>query len=431
MRFSCPNCFAPYDVPLEKLPEEEIKPTCKKCGRVFTIVKASGDPIKDRAKRMQGVVVLHEEKKGFASSGRENIASNGAHGKGLINSVLFQKKSFKIGLCIGAIVLLFLSGGFYQWRHSIHEQFERVLRLSLAQAATDGLALKFQDVSFSFLGGLTRYNGSIRGLSLSDQGGRDSLKLVDQVNFELDLSKKRFITQPFNALLVIRDSKIVLNGCVVEVEENKGFSAKFKVHDSSLDTGGLDFLVIQGLEVSFNFQGGDWKEDPRFSLGDADISFKASNVGTSDSTVSKDVDILLTVKNGLFLKEAYAAESEKANYFEILRTKLGDSKTVASVAHCSLKILGSSVNLAGKVEFHNPVTQSDADMRLTATDFSRIMKVIYSLNRESFDKIVSTIVMLSDNNIHVYRESDDSLRVDLSYKDSKAKINDRYLENLI
>jgi predicted Zn finger-like uncharacterized protein len=430
MQVSCPNCYATYDVPLEKLPEEEIRPTCKKCGHAFTIVKASGDPIKDRARRMQGVVVLHEEKKEFSSSGRENTASSAGYGKALINA-LSQKKPFKIGLSIAGIALLFLSAGFYQWRHSIHEHFERVLRISLAQAATDGVALKFQDVSFSFLGGLTRYNGTIHGLSLTDQGGRGSLKLVDQVNFELDLSKKRFITQPFNALVYIKDSKIALNGCVMEVEENNGFSAKFKVNDSSLDTGGLDFLVIQGLEVSFNFRGEQWKEDPRFSLGDADISFKASKVGTSDRTVSKDVDILLTVKNGLFLKWAYAADSEKANYFEILRTKLGDSKTVANVEHCSLSILGSSVNLAGKVEFHNPVTQSEADLRLTATDFSRIMKFIYSMNRESFDKIVSAIVTLNDKNINVYSQTDDSLKVDLSYKDSKAKINDRDLENLI
>jgi predicted Zn finger-like uncharacterized protein len=430
MRFSCPNCYASYDVPVEKLPEEEIRPTCKKCGRAFTIVKASGDPIKDRAKRLQGVVVLHEEKKDFSSSGGEKPDSRGVHGKVLINRALFQKKRFKIGLCIAGIALLFLSAGFYQWKHSVHEQFERVLRSSLAYASTGGAALKFQDVSFSFPGGLTRYHGSIHGLSLTDQGGRGSLNLVDQVNFELDLSKKHFITQPFNALLNVGDSKIALNGCVIEVEENNGFSAKLKVNDSSLDTGGLDILVIRGLEVSFNFRGGEWKEDSRFSLGDADLSFKVSNVGTSERTVSKDVDILLTVKNGLFLKEEYAADSKNANYFEILRTKLGDNKTVANVERCSLNILGSSVNLAGKLEFHNPVTESEADLHLSATDFSRIMKFIYRMHKESFDKIVSAIVTLKDQNISVYSQSDDSLKVDLSFKHSKAKINDRDLENL-
>jgi hypothetical protein len=162
-------------------------------------------------------------------------------------------------------------------------------------------------------------------------------------------------------------------------------------------------------------------------LGDADLSIKASNVGTSDRTVSKDVDILLTVKNGLFLKEEYAADSKKANYFEIIRTKLGDNKTVAKVERCSLTILGSSVNLAGKLEFHNPVTASEADLRLTATDFSRIMKFIYHMHRESFDNIVYAIVTLDEKHIRVYNQSDDSLTVTVSYRDSKAQINDRDL----
>jgi predicted Zn finger-like uncharacterized protein len=431
MKVSCPNCYATYDVPLEKLPEEEIRPTCKKCGVAFTIVKASGDPLKDRAKRMQGVVVLHEEKKELPSYTREDTASNGAHGKSLLNTALFQKKSLKIGICIAGIALLFLSVGLYQWKHSIRKQFERALRSSLAYASTDGLALKFQDMRFSFPGGLTRYHGSIRGLSLADQEGRSSLKLVDQVNFELDLTKKHFVTKPFNARVNLQGTKIDLNGCVMEAEENNGFSLKFRVNDSSLDTGWSDFLIIRGLEVTFNFRGGDWKEDPRFFFGDADLSFKVSNVETSNKTLGKDVNILLTVKNGLFPKEEYATESNKANYFEMLQAKLGDNKTVANVERCSLNIVGSSVNLAGKVELHNPVMKSVADLHLSATDFSRIMKFIYRMHRESFDKIVSAIVTLNDKNINVYSQTDDSLKVDLSYKDSKAKINDHDLENLI
>jgi predicted Zn finger-like uncharacterized protein len=431
MQVSCPNCYATYDLAPEKLPEAGIKPTCKKCGIAFTIVKASGDPLKDRAKRMQGIVVLHGEKKEFSSHDGERTAATGVQGKSPLNKALFQKKGFKVGLCIAGMALLFLLAGFYQWKHSVHEQFERALRNSLAHVSTDGVALKFQDMSFSFLGGLTRYHGRIHGLSLTDQEGRTSLKLVDQVDFELDLTRKRFITQPFNVRMNVQNTKLALNGCVMEVEENNGFSMKFRVNDSSLATGRFDSLVIRGLEVSFHFRGGDWKEDPRFSLGDADLSFKVSDVEASNRRVSKDVDILIAVKNGLFPREQYAAESSRANYFEILRTKLGDSETVATVERCSLDVLGSSVNMAGKVRFHNPVTESEADMRLTAMDFSHIMKFIHSTDRESFDKIVSAIVALDEKNISVYSQGDDSLRVNLSYRDSKAKINDRDLKSLI
>jgi predicted Zn finger-like uncharacterized protein len=431
MQVSCPNCHATYDVAPERLPEEEIRPTCKKCGVAFTIVKASGDPLKDRAKRMQGVVVLREEKKKLPSHSGEDTASNGVHGKNLLNTALFQKKSLKIGICIAGIALLFLLVGFYQRKHSVRKQFESALRSSLAYASTDGVALKFQDMSFSFPGGLSRYHGSIHGLSIADQEGRNSLKLVDQVNFELDLANKHFITKPFNARVNVQGTKIALNGCVMEVEENNGLNVKFRVNESSLDTGWSDSLIIRGLEVSLNFRGGDWKEDPRFFFGDADLSFKVSNVETSDKTLGKDVNILLTVKNGLFPKEEYAAESNKANYLEILRAKLGDNKTVANVERCSLNIVGSSVNLAGKVELRNPVMKSVADLHLSATDFSRIMKFIYRMHRESFDKIVSTIVTLNDKNINVYSQTDDSLKVDLSYKDSKAKINAHDLENFI
>jgi hypothetical protein len=431
MKVSCPNCYATYDLAPEKLPEEGIKPTCKKCGVAFTIVKASGDPVKDRAKRMQGIVVLHGEKKEFSSHDMEKTEATGVQEKSPLNIALFQKKGFKAGLCIAGMALLFLLTGFYLWKHSVHKEFERALRSSLAHASTDGVALKFQDMSFSFFGGLTRSHGRIHGLYLTDQEGRTSLKLVDQVDFELDLNRKRFITQPFNARMNVQNTKLALNGCVMEVAGNNGFSMKFSVNDSSLDTGGFDSLVIRGLEVSFHFRGGDWKEDPRFSLGDADLSFKVRDVEASNKRVSKDVDILIAVKNGLFPREQHAAESSRTDYFEILRTKLGDRETVATVERCSLNVFGSSVNVAGKVRFRNPVTKSEADLQLTAKDFSHIMKFIHRTDKESFDKIVSAIVALDEKNISVYSQGDDSLRVNLSYRDSKAKINDRDLKSLI
>jgi hypothetical protein len=48
--------YAIYPINQEKLPQKGATPTCKKCGVAFTIVKATGDPVKDRAQRMKGYV---------------------------------------------------------------------------------------------------------------------------------------------------------------------------------------------------------------------------------------------------------------------------------------------------------------------------------------------------------------------------------------
>jgi len=59
----CPHCFANYFVPPERIPEEGVTTPCKKCGKSFTMVKASGDPVRDRANRQQGFVVVHGKRR--------------------------------------------------------------------------------------------------------------------------------------------------------------------------------------------------------------------------------------------------------------------------------------------------------------------------------------------------------------------------------
>ena len=59
----CPHCFANYFVSPERIPEEGVTTPCKKCSKTFTMIKASGDPVRDRANRQQGFVVVHAKKR--------------------------------------------------------------------------------------------------------------------------------------------------------------------------------------------------------------------------------------------------------------------------------------------------------------------------------------------------------------------------------
>jgi len=186
----------------------------------------------------------------------------------------------------------------------------------------------------------------------------------------------------------------------------------------------------QGLELTLGFKGGDWNADPRFLLGDADLGLKVKQVESLSASISKNVDILFTLKNGLFPKQSDGVKAGPGNYSETFRTKWGESGTVASIDRCSLNILGSAVQLAGKLEFRNPLDESDLDLSFRAKDFSRIMKFIHRMNSETFDKIVLMLVALDDNKVNVYAPSTDSLDLNVSYKTSKIKINEQELKPL-
>jgi hypothetical protein len=113
-----------------------------------------------------------------------------------------------------------------------------------------------------------------------------------------------------------------------------------------------------------------------------------------------------------------------------LNAKWGQSKTVANIDRCSFNLLGSAVQLAGKLEFHTPPDESELSLALKAKDFSRIMKFIYRMNGETFDKIVVALVDLDEKNVNLYAPNTDALDLNISYKPSKIKINEQELKPL-
>lgn len=433
MQVSCPNCYTSYTVSAEKIPEQGVTPTCKKCGTTFTIVRASGDPVKDRANRMKGFVVLREKNRVNPFQNRENSSVDGSDKKFAIGSI-YEKKSFKVGLCVAAVVILLLFAGFYQWKSMVHERFEEALRNALAHAPDSGFALKFREVKFSAFGGLTRDTGCIQGLHLVylvDDETPFTLNLVDEIPFELKASQKHFITKPFDMGLNTADSEIVLRNCVIEAQENQGWSVEFRVDQAYAGAKGLHAVTAQGVAFFCDFRGEEWKEDQRYLIGDANFGFIADQIESSNVTVGKDLDILFSIKNGIFAKDEYATDASALNYMDMFQTKWGENGTVVSVEHCSGDILGSSVQLAGELAFRNPVSESEFNLLFTAKDFSHIMKFIHRMNQAAFDKIVFTLVALEEQDVHVYRQGTDVFNLNISYKNSKIRINDQEIRNPI
>jgi len=433
MEVSCPNCYTSYTVSAEKIPEQGVTPTCKKCGTTFTIVRASGDPVKDRANRMKGFVVLRERNRANAFQNRESTSAEGSDKKFDIGA-LYEKRSFKVGVCIAGVVILLLFAGFYQWKNIVHKRFEEALRSALAHAPDSRFALKFRDVKFSAFGGLTRDTGCIQGLHLAfyvDDETPFTLDLVDEIRFELKASQKHFITEPFDIELNIADSELALKNCVIEAQENQGWAMEFRVDQTYAGTKGLHAFTAQGIAFFFDFRGEEWKEDQRFLIGDANFGFIASHIESSNITVGRNVDILFSIRNGIFAKDEYATDASALNYLDMFQTKWGDNGTIMSVEHCSAEILGSSVQLAGQLAFHNPVLESEFDLLFTAKDFSHIMKFIHRMNEAAFDKIVFTLVALEEQDVHVYRQGTDVFNLNLSYKNSKIRINDQEITNPI
>ena len=97
----------------------------------------------------------------------------------------------------------------------------------------------------------------------------------------------------------------------------------------------------------------------------------------------------------------------------------------------SLNLLGSTVKLAGTVEFHNPLMESEADLRLSIKDFRHIMKHIYRTSERTFDKIVTALVVMEENKSPVYEQKSDSLDVRVSYKNSRIKVNGQEIQGLM
>jgi predicted Zn finger-like uncharacterized protein len=428
----CPHCFANYFVPPERISEEGVTTPCKKCGKSFTMVKDSEDPVRDRANRQQGFVVVHSKRRRESEQDIDGASSREMpKRRKSAASGLFKTKGFKLGVCAAGIVLVVVLGVFYLWKYSAHNQFEKSLRNTLAQASNGRFEFKLEDIKFSALGGLTREKGCLYGLALSDREARKILYYADKVYFQIDPSKKQFVTEPFTMRVNVYNTKIILNGCVFEAAGSDGWHATFRTKEATAEIEGMDVFTGQGLELTLGFKGGDWNADPRFLQGDADLGLKVKQVESLSASISKNVDILFTLKNGLFPKQSDGAKAGPGNYSETFRTKWAESGTVASIDRCSLNILGSAVQLAGKLEFRNPLDESDLDLSFRAKDFSRIMKFIHRMNGEIFDKIVLMLVALDENKVNVYAPSTDSLDLNVSYKTSKIKINEQEVTPLI
>jgi predicted Zn finger-like uncharacterized protein len=430
MEVSCPNCYTSYEVSPDKIPESGVKPTCKKCGATFTIVKATGDPLKDRANRMKGYVVLRETT--VSNHAREvKSASKPASNKKAVSLALFEKKGFRVGVCVAVAAFLFLTGGFFVWKHYVHKSFENAVKTSLQHTSNRTFSMAFEGMTFSAFGGLTSDRGCIHGLSLTDRQTLTRLTLVDEIHFKLDYSKKKFLTEPFDVKVNDKGLEIALEGCVIEAQETEGWSVAYRVDRASAGPGGFPLFQAQGVEMFLDFTGENWATDSRFVMGDADLGFKVKHLGSSTGPVASDLDILVSIKDGLFVKDEYDAEMSPGNYFNNIATKWGNLGTVLSVERCSANILGSSVRLAGKLAFHNPIGESELDLHLGAKDFSHIMKYVHQTNPAAFDRIVSALVALDESEAGAYERRTDVLDLNLSYRNSRMEINNQEVRNLI
>ena len=323
----CPHCFANYFVSPERIPEEGVTTPCKKCTKPFTMIKASGDPVRDRASRQQGFVVVHAKRRRAPEEGNDGSSSREISQKKSAASEIFKKKSFKLGVCAAGAVLFVVIGVFYLWKYSVHNQFEKDFRNTLAQASNSRFEFKLEEMKFSALGGLTREQGCLYGLALSDREARKILYYADKIYFQIDPSKKQFVTEPFTMRVNVYNSKIILNGCVFEAGGADGWHATFKAKEATAELEGMDVLTGQGLEFTLGFKGGDWNADPRFLLGDADLGLKVKQVDSLSASISKNVDILFTLKNALFPKQSNGAQAGSGNYIDSCEDKMGGEQS--------------------------------------------------------------------------------------------------------
>jgi predicted Zn finger-like uncharacterized protein len=429
----CPHCFVNYFVSPERIPEDGVATPCKKCGRSFTMVKASGDPIRDRASRQQGFLVVQAKKHRLPDQEPDGNSSTEVPQNRLGASALsglFKKKGFKIGVCAAGAVFVIVIGAFYFWKSSVHSRFEKGFRHTLAQSSNSRFEFKIERLKFSAFGGLSTDSGCLYGFALSDREARKILWYADKVHFQIDPSRKQLVTQPFTLRINVDNSRIVFNGCVVEACGADGWQATFRAVEATAEIEGAEVLTGKGIEAALDFKGGEWAADPRFLLGHAGLTLKAKQVESISASVTKDADIRFTLKNGLFPKQGNGAQAGSLNFAETMKTKWAESQATASIDRCSLSVLGSTVQLAGKLEFRKPPDETDLDLSFHAKDFSRIMKFIHRVNSDTFDRIVLALVDLEDKNVSLYAPGTDCLDLNFSYKTSRIKLNEKGLKPL-
>lgn len=402
MEISCPHCFAIYPVNPEKIPDKGATPTCKKCGVAFTIVKATGDPVRDRAQRMKGYVLVRE------TNGEalyvEKQSDTGKHSrKSLKARTALKSKHIRLGACMAGVLLLLCAAILFFWKHQVHSEFERALKSSAIQASNKQFELNFEKVSFSWLGGLRRERGSIHGLSLIDLETRHSFKLADRIDFELTPSKKHFITKPFNIHMDGRFAKTVLKGCIVERTERDGPHVSLKADEFYSVLRGIELFTALHAEFAFRLNRDEQKENQRGSPVAGDIEFRAREIQVWSEPIIKRAEMLVSLKTG----------------------------AVATLERCSLTILGAAVKATGRLEFQNPVERSDGSITVSGSNISPIMKYIHRVNEKAFDRIVTALVALEEQNAGAYNQGADSLELRISYNQSGIKINGQELQTLL
>jgi len=430
MEVSCPNCYATYPINPVKIPEKGATPTCKKCGVAFTIVRATSDPIKDRAQRMKGYVLIRDGKKEELYHEKLN-ASGGSSRKGFSAKALLASRSFRLGAWVAGVVFLIGCAGFFVWKHQVHTRFEKALKTGLEQASNEQFAVIYEKVSFSWLGGLTRARGWIHGLSVQNLRTRETLKLADKIPFELEPSKRRFVTTPFNVFADGKIAKTMLKGCVIDTGEGDSFHLRFKTDEAYSIVNGIEVFTVLDMELSFHFKTGNVGENPSFVYGDGDFVLRAGEIHVRSEPVIRGADILLSLKNGVFPKSRTGGAPIPENFMDLLGTEWAENQAAVLLERCSLTILGTTLRASGALEFQNPVEQSKAELTVSVSQFRPIMQYLHRVSEEAFDRVVITLVALDEKNAGAYNRVTDSLDLNLSYKDSRVRVNNQDIQSLL
>ena len=430
MEVSCPHCYATYPINLDKLPEQGATPTCKKCGVAFTIVRATGDPIKDRAQRMKGYVLIRESQKEEVFRQRAG-AFRKTSPKDISAKAVLASRTFKRGAWIAGVALLICCTAFFLWKNQVHGRIEKDLKSSLINASNKRFTVTFERVSFSWLAGLTRERGCIHGLALTDHETRETLKLAEKIHFDLEASRKHFITRPFSIHVDGKAAKTVIKGCVLEAGKGDESRLTLKVDEAYSVVNGIELFTVLDMRASFHFKAKEEKENQRFVSGDGGFQLRAGEIHLRSEPIIKRADILLSLKNGMLANGQPAGDITRVHVMDLLRTRLGENRAVASLERCSFTAFGATVKAAGALEFQNPVEQSKASLIVSINNLSPIMKYIHRVNEKAFDRILVTLVALDEKNASAYNRAADSLELSLSYTEAGIRVNDQEIQNLL
>lgn len=430
MEVSCPNCYAVYPIKPEKIPEKGATPTCRKCGNAFTIVKATGDPVRDRAQRMKGYVLIREVQTEEPAGNGTDFSRKAGHKTPSARSLLVGR-NLRNGARIAGILLLIFCSAFFVWKNRVHGKFEKALMGSLIQASNDQFTLSVEKVSFSWFGGLARDRGCIHGLSLTNHGTRERLELVDKIHFDLQTSRKHFISKPFDFYLNGAGARTVLKGCVIEARDEGEGHITFRAGEIYSVMNGIETFTVRGVDLSFHLNSKKGKDRQDVNSGDGAFQIRAREVQVTGEPIIKDADMLLAVKNFVLPKVRPGESLKPVSVVDRLRTQWGERRAVAVLERCSLNVFGAKVRAEGSLEFQYPVEQSKGSFNLSISNMSPMMKSLHRINEKAFDRILLTLVVLDERNAGAYNRAADSLAVSFSCRDSRIRVNNQEIQSLL